>query len=160
MARKAVVKLRKAERIEPPYFEKTPKSGSQLQGLAYERRVYEYLESLLQDHEVLHGPWFRYYDKFTGQRGSIAQPDIIVVPPDPALPLSLIECKLCYKPEADQKLARLYKPLVQYVYPGRRILTAQVFKSVPLACNLVLDARLKDLYNQLDVNHRDILEVL
>jgi len=159
MDRKSTTGLERCELIEAPIFPATYKNKNQAAGIAYEKRVARYLKELLAQDTIIHGQWLRYFDELTDEYGSIAQPDILVVPSDTSKPLHLIECKLCYRPEANKKLARLYKPLVEFCWPSYKIKTIQVFRSVPKGTTLELDSRLKDIYDT-DFTHQNIMELL
>ena len=78
--------------------------------------------------EVIHGPWILFEDR----RGKgVAQPDSIIIPHNPDLPIVVVECKLTYKEAAKAKLRRLYWRLAKLIWPGRRIYCIQVCRAFP-----------------------------
>lgn len=101
-----------AEETENP-FPKPRLKGSKAEGKRFEKAVVLRLRGLFASAQVLHNPWYRYYDELGSGLGS---PDVIVVT---ASWLLLGECKRTFRPEAFEKLQHFYLPLVAAVWPGR-----------------------------------------
>jgi hypothetical protein len=105
-------------------------------GLAYERKVAKALcEMYAERGEVLVGQWFELEDR---DGHTWLQPDAIIVPSDPALPLVLVETKLSLRAEAADKLRRVYAPVAKHVWPARALRLVQICHNLPLGHNLTL----------------------
>lgn len=126
---KPVMELKWAEfSMISPYLTRKVKGPKEV-GLRYERKMARFFEREFEHcGEVLHGQWIRFEDRY-GIR--YAQPDILIIPNDLALPIVIVEIKLTYKSHnVKQKLRQLYARLVEHFHPGRKLLLVQVFKRV------------------------------
>lgn len=111
---------------EAPKFKYRKLTAVQKAGLTYERKVGRHLPILYPDLEIKLGPWLEYCDD---SGWHIAQPDIILLPPEG--PACVLECKLKYKPEAEFKLKKLYVPVLSRLL-DRPVAYAQVCKYLGL----------------------------
>lgn len=101
-----------AEETENP-FPKSRLKGVKAEGVRFEKAVVLRLRSLFAREQVLHNPWYKYYDELGSGIGS---PDVLVVS---SKWLLLGECKRTFRAEAFAKLQHFYLPLVAAVWPGR-----------------------------------------
>jgi hypothetical protein len=131
MRRRSVDGLKSAVFCEPPKFRPTIKKTRRVackRGLQYERRVILELTDLYSSFaEVKPGPWIKYEDR---AGTAICQPDCLLIPKDPALPIVIVECKLSHRPRAREKLAAIYGPVVEMLYPGRPQRHVQITRSL------------------------------
>lgn len=136
-----------ARRIPPQFLPAGSNVVAKL-GLQYERKAHR---ELLRLHglgffdAIEHNPWFAYTRAETGAASACCSPDFLLTLDQS---IYVIEVKLTWVPEAAIKLADLYVPLVQYVFPGHVIKGLVVCRSLtPAAPKVVLG--LKDaLFNQ------------
>ena len=111
---------------KPGWIGKAPTTGAKGRGLAYERKVKKLLLEQFEDSfDILLGPWVR--------SGNIShweylQFDVLLVGKKLVF---LIEIKLRHKNDALTKLIEVYLPLVQKLYPRRKVIPVQICKSVP-----------------------------
>jgi hypothetical protein len=100
--------------------------SAQKAGLAYERKVARYLQDLLGEDRVLHGPWFKYVDHYGN---GWCSPDIIILPDEGDL-LVVGECKLSWQKNAEGKLKNLYVPAASFIWPNNRYIGIQITKNL------------------------------
>ena len=114
------------------------KGNSQAQklGLAYERRVHDVLENIYVD-KFRATPSILYRDKKSRLRRAI--PDGLLEFPDYLL---AIEIKLTHTEKAWWQLVKLYQPLLQNLYPGRRVLLVEICRSYDPAVQFPLPHKL------------------
>lgn len=106
---------------KPHYLTSQKQRGLRAKGLAYERKVGK---ALLLDHpNALLGQWI-YFEDFKGP--GVAQPDILLTLGNS---LHIIECKLSYKEEAEEKIRRVYGTLLRHIYPDHVLHFTQVFRN-------------------------------
>ena len=111
----------------PQWVGKLPTTGAKGRGLTYERKIKKLLLEQFEDFfEVLLGSWVR--------SGNLSyweyrQFDALLVGKKRVY---LIEIKLSHKNDALTKLLEVYLPLVQKLYPRRRVIPVQICKSIPL----------------------------
>lgn len=122
--RKYARKITKLEWVEalpskPPFIPTPRLKGSRRQGILYEGRVANKLQTLWGD-KVHHGQWFSYKTK---DKIGYAQTDILV-DLDPLL--LLIECKLTSTEYAISQLKNRYLPIVSLAYPKHTIRAIQI----------------------------------
>ena len=110
----------------PPWIRKAPTTGAKGRGLAYERKIKKTLLEQFEDSfEVLLGPWVRSGNL---SHWEYRQFDALLVGKRQVF---LIEVKLRHKNEALSKLIEVYLPLVQKLYPRRKVILVQICKSIP-----------------------------
>lgn len=112
---------------EPPTFSKKSRlNRMQLKGKTYERRVIREVEALLAEGELYGelkaGPWLEFVDRH-GE--GICQPDLVLIGKKTIL---IIEAKLKQSPRSFIQLNALYGPLLQEMYPDKRVLLLEAFK--------------------------------
>jgi hypothetical protein len=108
-----------------------PKKGAIAKGLAYERKLGRHLwdrakrsHGIFASGEILGGQWI----EFTDRSGpGFAQPDYLVLFSET---IFILEAKLTRVEEARTQLADLYKPLVEYIWPGRDTILVEVTKNL------------------------------
>lgn len=121
--------VERVEFCDPPAFASGVKKprGVKAKGLRYERQVQERLsEAAGEVWAARSGPWFRFFD---GQKDRFAQADWLAVNERAKL-CCIAEIKLSRVPRAWWQLNRLYKPLVQELYPGWQIALLEVADKV------------------------------
>jgi hypothetical protein len=97
---------------EQPYAgRRTRNSAAQRAGLAYQRRVGEFLAGRDSNWRVLSSPWFAYCDWGGGKR-RYCQPDFILAD-DSNSTAVLVEVKIRWTPAAWWQLEKLYLPVVR-----------------------------------------------
>lgn len=102
----------------PPFRLAHAKKGAAREGVRFETRLFRFLAGLFPPpFTVLHGPWLEYRH---GEGKAYCQPDIVISHPHFA-PV-VVEAKLSQKPGAYGKLARLYGPLVSWLYRRTAVL--------------------------------------
>lgn len=112
--------------VTQPQFAQTNggQKGSRKRGLVYEAQVVEKLEKRLPEGWVgVAGPWFLYLDKWAKER--YAQPDWLGFCVPEGL-ICIVEVKLTRTPKAWWQLNRLYRPLVEQVFPDWEIALLEV----------------------------------
>ena len=109
-----------------PWGGKTKLQGTQAQGKAFEKKLVRslLLQQLPQGTLVLYNRWIEFFDS-TGHH--FAQPDILLTTPDEVF---CLEVKRTQTPFAFDQLVYLYQPLLQKLWPARRIILAQVCKNL------------------------------
>lgn len=114
--------VRQAEMVDEPQFAKTLGNvkGSMRRGLLYQDRVTDYLDTQI---EGIAGPWFRYSNGVKPPR--YAQPDWLGFDFERGF-LYIAEIKLTRVTNAWWQLNRLYKPIVQKVFPKWDIVLLEV----------------------------------
>lgn len=120
-------------RAEKPHFPPRKLTKVQEAGLRFERKMGKLLGQEYPDIPLMLGPWIDYKDD---GGWFVAQPDILLIPPDG--PIRLVECKLKYKPEAEAKIRNLYIPLIRKI-TGRPVAPFQVCKYLGLYVDAVHD---------------------
>jgi hypothetical protein len=94
-------------------------------GLHYEKCLADYLADRFGEENVKHGQWFEYCDE---QGKGWAQTDVLVFTGPYVL---IVEAKLTYtKRAAKSKLLGIYKPLVEKVWPDKKVRMVQVCKNL------------------------------
>lgn len=121
--------LTKAWLVEPgkePWGGRERLSGAKAQGKAYERALVRSLlkQALPNGTRVLYNTWIEFWDS-SGHH--FAQPDILLCSQDQVI---CLECKLTQNPFAFDQLWYLYKPLLEKLWPRRRLYLAQVCKTL------------------------------
>jgi hypothetical protein len=101
--------LRSAQRCEPKFPAQASNPAAVL-GLRYERKLVRTLRST-SGLVVEHNPWFEFID---ANGWGCCSLDVLVSGPrlGPKAPVLILECKLTWKPEAEEKLRGLYEPIV------------------------------------------------
>lgn len=100
----------------PPLFSKEPKrSGAQMRGIRYEKRMHWLMEQRFGEHYVP-GAWFEFETKKVGKRW--CQADALLVFPEQSQ-IVLIEYKYSHCALAWWQLFQLYLPVVQRVFGPR-----------------------------------------
>lgn len=115
--------------IDEPQFAKTHGNvkGSKRKGLLYQERVVDYLDQVKgEDWEAIPGLWFEFQES-RGRR--FAQADWVGFCPKDGL-ICIAEIKLSRVPLAWWQLNRLYKPLVQKLFPEWKIATLEITATV------------------------------
>lgn len=129
-SRQRIIGLRWAKLLdERPHFmpDNTKLTGKQREGILYERRVAKLITGLLEEDEILHGPWIEYEDR----RGmGWCQPDILVV--RDAAPLLIIEVKLTATKTAFKQMSGFYLPTVAKIFevPKKSIKLLQICRNL------------------------------
>ena len=97
-----------------PAFGRSRLTPVQRAGLAYERKVLRQARAAWAPRgaEVLHNPWIRYFREKT----RYCCPDIVILTPGRGV---ILECKLSWTSEAEEKVLGLYLPLAEELWPGR-----------------------------------------
>ena len=112
---------------KPAWIGKASTTGAKGRGLAYERKVKKLLLERFEElFEVLLGPWVRSGNL---SHWEYRQFDALLVEKRRVF---LIEIKLRHKNDALTKLIEVYLPLVQKLYPRRKVIPVQICKSIPL----------------------------
>lgn len=133
--------------VTQPQFANTNggQKGSRKRGLLYESQVVERLEARLPSGWVgVAGPWFLYVDKFARER--YAQPDWLGFCFERGL-ICIVEVKLTRSPKAWWQLNKLYRPLVERLFPEWELSMVEVAskpKHFPLPEPVNLVRSLKD----------------
>jgi hypothetical protein len=93
-------------------FGSKSRSGSATRGIAYHRKVYRQLEALAADGDgrLLVEPWFQRIDDCASR--TMCQPDAVIHYEDERSAL-VVEVKMNWKAERDEKLLSLYLPVVR-----------------------------------------------
>lgn len=115
--------------VEEPQFAKThgKVKGAKRKGLIYEERVINYLEDNKGEQwESIAGPWFEFADN-SGHR--YAQADWMGINLQQGR-ICIAEVKLSRVPEAWWQLNRLYKPLVEKLFPSWEISLLEIAATV------------------------------
>lgn len=109
-----------------PWGGKEKLVGSKAAGKSYEKALVRSLlkKKLPQDTHVLYNTWLEFWDT-SGHH--YAQPDILITSPTSVI---CLECKLTQTPFAFDQLWYLYKPLMEALWPKRKIALAQVCKNL------------------------------
>lgn len=125
----------------PPFKLEKARTTAQAKGITYERKVQRTIQHLVAGlaTDIRIGPWIEY----VSDRTRYAQPDVVVEFPDRVL---VVEIKLTHRTDIDTKLHRFYKRLVKKLFPGKRVICAQVFRNASAATPLCpgLEALLRD----------------
>lgn len=110
----------------PPDFTKNKRPrGSRRAGLSFERGVGEVLEWEFGD-MVLHSPWISYKDVRYGKR--VCCPDFLVVDVIKGI-VTVVECKLSHVKDAWVQINKVYKPVVEKLFPGFRVRGIEICKN-------------------------------
>lgn len=136
--------VRTAKIVKAPGFSqtKTEMTGAKGKGIRYEAQVIDEVESRMSEDWVgLPGPWFYFIDQLNRER--YAQPDWLGICPKKGR-ICIMEVKLTRTYRAWWQLNMLYKPLVEYVFPGWDIALLEVASVVkhfglPEDVKMVLD---------------------
>ena len=132
--------------IDPDKYQ-TP---AMVRGLKYEAQVKEQLKELFtEDTKVFSGPWIKYFD---GLKWRYAQPDIVLFNEH----LVVGEIKLTWRPGAVRKLANLYEPLCNKVWPDYKIKKVQICKGIKKNCKVEKWHQLQDIMNPDKPDHFDV----
>lgn len=109
-----------------PWGGKEKLSGAKAAGKAYERKLVRSLlaQKLPEGMLLLYNKWIEFQD---GSGHHFAQPDILLTTPDLVI---CLECKLTQTPFAFDQLWYLYKPLLEKLWPQRRLYLAQICKTL------------------------------
>ena len=106
-------------------------------GKTFERRVFNYVKSQKEkgylDATILYGAWIKYFDK---NGLGYAQPDILLFD-NKTTDIYILECKLTQTDDAILQLRSLYKPLIEELYPNRKVYLIQIFKNIKHKQDLV-----------------------
>ena len=108
-----------------PWAGRTSLKGSKAEGKRLEKQIAVALvNSGLPDglERQLYNPWIEFWDA-SGHH--FAQPDFVLIGP---ADIVVLEVKLSQSPFAFDQLLYLYKPLLEHMYPGRRLFLIQVCK--------------------------------
>ncbi|HEX3623787.1 MAG TPA: hypothetical protein VH280_00020 [Verrucomicrobiae bacterium] len=92
-------------------------------GVRYERRLFKAIQAL--GFKAEHNPWFMY--TATGFRPQFCSPDIIL---DHDQFLIVVECKLTYRKQAEEKLLDLYIPVVKLATGQKRVYPLVICKNL------------------------------
>ncbi len=95
---------------QPHAGRRTRSSPAQKAGVAYQRRVGEFLSGGNSHWRTVASPWFAYCDMHGGKR-RYCQPDFLLVD-DGNSTCVIVEAKLTWTPEAWWQLERLYRPVI------------------------------------------------
>lgn len=149
------IKYKNIKFSPPPKFLKpTKKSGANVKGIAYEKRVFKYLQKRFGPENVLHGVWIEYQEA-KSWRLKYAQPDIIIIIPELGLGV-ILECKLSYRAAAKRKLRYLYLPLCQTLWPE-----VTTWKTAQVCKNLTPAAKREDKiifdFNDIEGEHETLM---
>lgn len=128
------------------------RSGAQKAGLAYQRRVGDYLRLVRNPDSISSSPWFHYLD--SSSRRSYCQPDFLVAD---VLQVLVVEVKLRWTTDAWWQLRKLYLPVVAKAFPDRHPVPLCITRSydpsaqIPEEVNLVdgIDLCSPDKFNVL-----------
>lgn len=115
--------------IDEPQFAKTHGNvrGSKRKGLLYQERIVDHLDQVKgEEWEAIPGLWFEFYES-RGKR--FAQADWVGFNPKEGL-VCIAEVKLSRVPLAWWQLNRLYKPLVQKLFPEWNIALLEITATV------------------------------
>lgn len=107
------------------------RSGAQKAGLAYQRKVGDYLRLVLGPNPVTSGPWFHYLDD--ANRRSYCQPDFLY---SDVLQVLCVEVKLRWTPDAWWQLRSLYLPVLTKAFPDRTIIPLVICRSYDPAARI------------------------
>ena len=108
-----------------PWAGKTALKGSQAEGKRLEKDIALKLQIRPQGlpagfERVIYNPWIEFWDT-SGHH--FAQPDFVITGPEEIL---VLESKLSQSPFAFDQLWYLYKPLLEKMYPEKKIYLVQV----------------------------------
>lgn len=119
--------LRSAYLTAESPFKKEPKlKGAPAKGKTYERWVIRKLKNKLPAEMFFPSQWIRYED---ASGWHYAQPDIFILLPAKIL---LLEIKRTQTLEAHYQLRGLYKPLLNFLYPDKKVVCVQICKNLRL----------------------------
>lgn len=126
------------ERIAPVVLP-SPSSEAAKLGLRYERSVGKRLSNLALyiNGTLEHNPWFRYRDLLSSEpeKLKLACPDFIFLYENKII---VIECKLTYVRDAEQKLIDVYIPIVRAAFP---LIPRAMIRGLVITKNLTPEAR-------------------
>lgn len=115
-----------AKLVPPPAFTRNQKMrGVRRAGITFEEKVGEVLERKFHG-MVIHGAWVDYYDSRLGERS--CSPDYLVVDVRSGI-ITVVECKLSHTHHAWQQLNDVYKPVIEFLFPGFEIRGIEVCKN-------------------------------
>jgi hypothetical protein len=101
-------------------------SAAQKAGLAYEKKIRRWAFEGNWKGSILCSPWFCYLDD--SARRQYCQPDLLF-DEGPAKRVVICEVKLRWHPDAWWQIERLYKPVLQKVFPDRTLVSLCVTRS-------------------------------
>lgn len=109
-------------------------TGAKRQGINYEKRAQEYIETTLDKNEhnkkrleYLRSPWLIFKTLASGDRLQYCQPDGVLLHRD-ALRGLIIEIKLQHTTEAYYQTRHLYQPVLEKIFPGFSFSILEVVK--------------------------------
>ena len=125
----------------PEFVKKQRPRGVRRAGITFERKVGEILERRFGG-MVIPGAWIDYLDIALGRRS--CQPDYLVVDVR-AGKITIVECKLSHTHHAWQQLNDVYKPVIEFLFPGFKVRGIEICKNFsrstyyPVTPNIVSD---------------------
>lgn len=108
-----------AETPAGPFGPQKRRKGTKRQGLGYEKKIAKALP------RARFNPWFHFVD---ANGSGYCQPDFIQELLDGSL--LILEAKLTDTPTAYEQIERLYRPILQHIYPDRSILGMVICKNL------------------------------
>lgn len=112
----------------PHAGKRTTRSGAQKAGLAYQKRVIEFLVRTCACSSLASGPWYFYSDA-SGRR-SYCQPDALAFDIQGVFEsVAVVEIKLRWTVDAWYQLRQLYIPVLSAALPGKTFLPVVICRS-------------------------------